>query len=1241
MQIGRHCCGIAAVCASMASCWSAIAAGAGGPLKLAPSDATGGDQFGFDVSVDGDTAIIGAPVADASAGLAYIFRWTGSGWIEEAALQASDRAPNDQFGIAVAIHGDTVIVGARLDDDAGTDSGSAYIFARIGGVWVEQAKLIGANGSTGDNFGEAVGIGPGAAIVGAALDDVGSQSSGSAYIFAPINGVWTQQAILNASDAAGGDQFGCSVAIDGGTAIIGAFGDDDAGADSGSAYIFTGAGSVWLEQAKIIAADGAAGDHFGEEVAIDGDSVIVSADRDDDGAQDSGSAYIFTRANAVWTQAAKLTAVDGASSDRFGRAVALDGDTAIVGATFADHAAPSAGSAYVFTASAGVWSLQATLVAPDGATGDWFANTVGIDGDVAFIGAALDDDAGSSSGSAYVFERIGAAWIGSDQKVIAADGAANDNLGTAVAISGDTAVVGARFDDDAGTSSGAAFVFTRTGIGWAQQAKLTAADAGAGDEFGISVAIDGDTVIVGANLDDGGGGAVSGSAYVFVRTGALWAQQAKLSASDGASFDAFGSSVAISGDTAIVGAPGTTSGAAYAFQRTGALWTQQAKLSAAGGLAGDQFGSAVAVDGNTALVGARNADNAANNSGAAFIFTRTGVVWTQRATLTASDAQEGDSFGVSAALEGDTALLGAYTDDDLGLTSGSAYVFTGAGGLWTQQAKLLASDGAAFDEFGRSVALRDGVALIGAPEDDDAGASSGGAYVFTSSGGAWTQRAKITAPTAALGDRFGGSVALDAGAAIVAARFADGPGGVDQGAAWVVAVAEESLPPFVQNLTSGAVDTSIVNAIDRAASGDRLSASPSTYFDIAPIDYLGRALSMTSRGAVRQPALNSVTLADGASFSAAAGDSMALYGQIDLPPGDAATLRAASLALGASAELNLFGASTLSAQTGPTSIRGALTGFPGADVAFAGPVGVGGALTLFSATFSGPSLEIDYGGRFVGDGLLSTSVTNRASFITIDSTLISGDLTNHAGAKVTVQIGTLTLLGSLINNGTIVGDLQTSLRAAQTQPGDGFSVGGDYRAGPEASLVMASDLWRITVGGDFDVAINDNTRYDMAQAELRIGAASSTDLERMSTDIGASPDGLSRTLPGHYPIGTLRITGNTANLVDNHDNDNLGQAQCEAVYVRHLQIDAGATLNTNGCPVYYETLTNNGSVDDPNNLIRIAGCPADFTGDGQVNGADLGLLLGSWGTAQADLTGDGNVDGADLGLLLGAWGPCL
>ena len=209
---------------------------------------------------------------------------------------------------------------------------------------------------------------------------------------------------------------------------------------------------------------------------------------------------------------------------------------------------------------------SAKLLASDGAAGDVFGFEVAVSGDTAVVGAFRDDDKGTESGSAYVFVRSGTTWT-QQAKLLASDGAAGDEFGFSVAVSGDTAVVGAFRDDDKGTESGSAYVFVRSGTTWTQQAKLLASDGRLFDIFGISIAVSGDTVVVGASFDDDNGSA-SGSAYVFARSGTTWTQQAKLLASDGAFFDTFGTSVAVSGDTAVVGAfrdddKGTDSGSAW------------------------------------------------------------------------------------------------------------------------------------------------------------------------------------------------------------------------------------------------------------------------------------------------------------------------------------------------------------------------------------------------------------------------------------------------------------------------------------------------------------------------------------------------------------------------------------------------------------------------------------------------------------------------------------------------------
>ncbi len=234
-----------------------------------------------------------------------------------------------------------------------------------------------------------------------------------------------------------------------------------------------------------------------------------------------------------------------------------------------------------------------------------------------------------------------------------------------------------------------------------QTAKLTAADGGGQDFFGISVAISGDTAIVGAFLDDVGANANQGSAYIFVRSGTTWSQQQKLTAADGAAEDVFGVSVAISGETAIVGAneddvgANGNQGSAYVFVRSGTTWSQQQKLTAADGAAEDVFGVCVAISGETAIVGANEDDVGANgNQGSAYIFVRSGTTWSQQQKLTASDGVVEDFFGVSVAISGDTAIVGAFLDDvGVNASQGSAYVFTQPFGFESDVAPRNTGDG--------------------------------------------------------------------------------------------------------------------------------------------------------------------------------------------------------------------------------------------------------------------------------------------------------------------------------------------------------------------------------------------------------------------------------------------------------------------------------------------------------------------------------------------------------------------
>jgi len=361
---------------------------------------------------------------------------------------------------------------------------------------------------------------------------------------------------LRPSDGADGDSFGCCVAMDGNLIIVGADGDDDNGHKSGSAYIFRDNGSGWVEEDKLFASDGGALDYFGSSVSIDINTVIVGAPEYNYSSNGFGSAYIFRYNGSNWMEEQELLASDGAEDDWFGYSVAIDDNIVIVGAPGDDDNGSLSGSAYIFTPNnvdPNNWVQQAKLTASDGAEYDWFGQSVSIDGNIVIVGAYADDDNGSSSGSAYIFRYNGSNWV-EEQKLLASDGAEDDSFGRSVAIDGNIVIVGADGDDDNGSSSGSAYIFRYNGSNWVEQQKLLASDGTFGDDFGGAVAIDGSTIVVGA-AGDMYYGYRSGSAYIFYYNGSGWVEHEKLLASDVEEDDGFGSAVATSDKTVVIGTP--------------------------------------------------------------------------------------------------------------------------------------------------------------------------------------------------------------------------------------------------------------------------------------------------------------------------------------------------------------------------------------------------------------------------------------------------------------------------------------------------------------------------------------------------------------------------------------------------------------------------------------------------------------------------------------------------------------
>lgn len=483
---------------------------------------------------------------------------------------------------------------------------------------------------------------------------------------------WKNQAYMKASNGDADDSFGSSLAIDGDTLVVGSYLEDspqntitngtgssalNTAANSGAVFVYRRVGNDWVQEAYIKAPNAGAGDFFGYRVDISGDTLAVSAYKEDssqafpsasaasdDTATDAGAVYIFKRTGVTWAFEAYLKAANAEANDFFGWGVAISGNTVVVGATqeassqtsitngttaSADNAAADAGAAYVFKRSGTTWSQEAYLKASNAGASDFYGTRVDIDSDTIVVSSHRED---------------------SNQVGI--------TNGTGVST------------DNSSVDSGAAFVYRRTGSTWAQEAYIKSNNSEAGDFFSYnSVSIDGDTLAIGAQSED--------SNFVGVING--------------------------TGTSAVNGA--SASGAMYIYRRTGAVWNQEAYIKAPNSEAGDAFGFACAVSGDSLVVGSYkedsaqttnssdvggSADNSVSNAGAAYVYRRLGTKWVQRAYLKASNPDIDDFFGYAVGISAQTISVGAYNEDSNQITitngltassdnsktdSGAAYLF--------------------------------------------------------------------------------------------------------------------------------------------------------------------------------------------------------------------------------------------------------------------------------------------------------------------------------------------------------------------------------------------------------------------------------------------------------------------------------------------------------------------------------------------------------------------------------------
>ena len=741
------------------------------------------------VAISVDTIAVGARYADTAngenSGAVYLFERNQGGdnvWGQTHKLIAEDGvSPDSSFGFSVSLDDDTLVVGTPLDPTNGKGSGAAYVFDRDeGGAsnWGQVAKLLPGDGADYDFFGGSVALSVDTVAVGARGLDT---EVGAVYLFDRDEGgvgTWGQTKNLTVDpEISAGFSFGYCVSLSVDTlAVVGKYGDQDkAGSGElgyGDAYVYgrdEGGANNWGQIVVLQTPSNVAADVLGYSISIRGDVIAVGAvgrkssdsllgvEGSTTGLRNTYAFYMYERDEGGannWGFKAKWAAVWGKPNDFLGSAVAVHGGRVAVGASGDATNGVGSGAVHLHAELRGgiSWAFVVRKTVEDAVTarGDVFGHSVSVDLDTAVVGSSQDDSAADTAGAAYVYGRDegGPDTWGQVAKLVAGDPEVGIELGTSVSLDGDTLVVGA---PKGFGESGAAYVYGRDEGGpdtWGQVAKLVAGDGEAYDFFGGSVSISGNTVVVGSSGTKGLNGAWSGVAYVFKRDEGgpdAWGQVAKLMASDGVEGDAFGTSVSLSGGTLAVGARqdgGAVGGpgAVYIFQRNlngSEAWGQRAKIEAEDPLAYALFGCSVSLAADTLLIGAHGMPSGdLPASGVAYVFGRDegGTnAWGQVAKLGASEKVAQGRFGYAVSLDGDTAAVGAYRDRHLRVLYGAVYKFSrdeGGADAWGQVDKLVASDKKERDAFGCSVSINGTNLVVGARGSDDVGWDAGSAYIF-------------------------------------------------------------------------------------------------------------------------------------------------------------------------------------------------------------------------------------------------------------------------------------------------------------------------------------------------------------------------------------------------------------------------------------------------------------------------------------------------------------------------------
>jgi hypothetical protein len=747
------------------------------------------EGFGVAVAVDGDLALISATealdMAGVTAGVVYAFERENGEWRQTQTLRPADPADAfARFGLALALQGTRAVVGVP-GGDASVQQGYALVYVRANSQWAEEARLMASDGASRDEFGIDVAIDGDSVVVGAShasslevrRKGTTTDPTGAAYVYRRNGSAWTQQAKLLASDGQADDGFGRSVSIAGDTLLVGAP-DDSTGSigGHGSAYVFQRAASAWSQHAKLLATDRDQGDRFGTQVELRGDTALIGSPGDTIGLNEyQGSAYVHVRNAGTWSFQAKLVNADGRPIDRSfeaaGLSLALDGNVALVGAPGVDGAREDSGAVLVYERIGSAWQRREPVANPsDTLLG--FGYAVAMSQDAAFTTAAQrckGVDCGPSMAQAWT--RNGDEL--SAPREVRGSEANFDQFGWGVAVQGDRALVGAPFasrqDEDA---RGSACFYARAGVAWQLQQCVRDHLSPGRSLFGVRVALHGDRAFIAAI----GGGIDAGAVYVYRYAAATWTLEATLSAGTTAA-DNFGIALAAGDDRVLVGqlpvpvesAPGIVA----VFERNAAGWQRTATLFAPAAEAGDEFGSSIAMAGDRVLIGAPRFETPttqAGVAGAAYLFARQQGQWLHELGFGGSEAMQDRYCGAAVALVDDALAIGcsgsSVANDEY---HGRVHVSSRNGATWTPLRTLDTTIHGRSAQFGHALGLSEEVLLVGAPGADDPnlGPYTGAVVRYARTNDTWVEAERTFGP--ARDSEYAASLAWDGHSAFIGA----------------------------------------------------------------------------------------------------------------------------------------------------------------------------------------------------------------------------------------------------------------------------------------------------------------------------------------------------------------------------------------------------------------------------------------------------------------------------------------